>query len=143
MAERVPRGGDAQRLRHGLCELRPSGRRRPTLALEEAKRTCQDPVAGRQRAKLYASLLEQKFGRRPVLPGGGGEGRLPCLRYGEPPEGAAGDGHQFRQDPDHHLSGRGAAAPGLGKKRAAPDGPHQPGDPGQVGVCEPVARQRL
>jgi len=24
-------------------------------------------VAGRQRAKLYASLLEQKFGRRPVI----------------------------------------------------------------------------
>lgn len=37
------------------------------LALVEAKRTCQDPVAGRQRAKLYASLLEQKFGRRPVI----------------------------------------------------------------------------
>ena len=30
LAERVPRGGDAQRLWHGLCELRPSGRRRPT-----------------------------------------------------------------------------------------------------------------
>ena len=32
-----------------------------------AKRTCQDPAAGRQQAKLYADLLEKKFGRRPVI----------------------------------------------------------------------------
>lgn len=142
MAERVPGGGDAQRLRHERCELSTSGRRRPPPSPGGGQAHLPGPGGGPQ-AKLYDGLLEQKFGRRPVLPGGGGEGRLPCLRYGEPPEGAAGDGHQFRQDPDHHLSGRGAAAPGLGKKRAAPDGPHQPGDPGQVGVCEPVARQRL
>lgn len=37
------------------------------LALVEAKRTCQDPAAGRQQAKLYADLLEAKFGRRPVI----------------------------------------------------------------------------
>lgn len=37
------------------------------LALVEAKRTCKDPAAGRQQAKLYADLLEQKFGRRPVI----------------------------------------------------------------------------
>lgn len=37
------------------------------LALVEAKRTCQDPAAGRQQAKLYADLLEKKFGRRPVI----------------------------------------------------------------------------
>ena len=37
------------------------------LALVEAKRTCKDPAAGRQQAKLYADLLETKFGRRPVI----------------------------------------------------------------------------
>lgn len=28
------------------------------------KRTCVDPAKGRQQAKLYADLLEQKYGRR-------------------------------------------------------------------------------
>ena len=37
------------------------------LALVEAKRTCKDPAAGRQQAKLYADILERKFGRRPVI----------------------------------------------------------------------------
>lgn len=37
------------------------------LALIEAKRTCKDVAVGRQQAKLYADLLEQKFGRRPVI----------------------------------------------------------------------------
>ncbi|MDE7219543.1 MAG: DEAD/DEAH box helicase family protein, partial [Oscillospiraceae bacterium] len=37
------------------------------LALVEAKRTCKDPAAGRQQARLYAELLEEKFGRRPVI----------------------------------------------------------------------------
>lgn len=37
------------------------------LALVEAKRTCADVAAGRQQAKLYADLLEKKFGRRPVI----------------------------------------------------------------------------
>lgn len=37
------------------------------LALVEAKRTCQDPAAGRQQARLYADFLEEKFGRRPVI----------------------------------------------------------------------------
>ena len=37
------------------------------LAVIEAKRTCVDPAKGRQQAKLYADLLEQKFGRRPVI----------------------------------------------------------------------------
>ena len=37
------------------------------LALIEAKRTCVDPAKGRQQAKLYADLLEQKYGRRPVI----------------------------------------------------------------------------
>ncbi len=37
------------------------------LALVEAKRTCKDPAAGRQQAKLYADLLEQRFGRCPVI----------------------------------------------------------------------------
>ena len=35
------------------------------LAVIEAKRTCVDPSKGRQQAKLYADLLEQKHGRRP------------------------------------------------------------------------------
>lgn len=37
------------------------------LAVVEAKRACADVVKGRQQAKLYADLLEQKFGRRPVV----------------------------------------------------------------------------
>lgn len=37
------------------------------LAVIEAKRTCVDPSKGRQQAKLYADLLEQKHGRRPVI----------------------------------------------------------------------------
>lgn len=37
------------------------------LAVIEAKRTCVDPVKGRQQAKLYADLLEKQCGRRPVI----------------------------------------------------------------------------
>lgn len=37
------------------------------LAVIEAKRTCVDVAKGRQQAKLYADLLEQKYGRRPVI----------------------------------------------------------------------------
>ena len=37
------------------------------LAVIEAKNTCVDPAKGRQQAKLYADLLEQKYGRRPVI----------------------------------------------------------------------------
>lgn len=37
------------------------------LAVIEAKRTCVDVAKGRQQAKLYADLLEQKYGRRPVV----------------------------------------------------------------------------
>lgn len=37
------------------------------LAVIEAKRTCVDVSKGRQQAKLYADLLEQKFHRRPVV----------------------------------------------------------------------------
>lgn len=37
------------------------------LALIEAKRTCVDVSKGRQQAKLYADLLEEKYGRRPVV----------------------------------------------------------------------------
>ena len=37
------------------------------LAILEAKRTCKDVAVGRQQAKLYADLLEQKFGRRPII----------------------------------------------------------------------------
>ena len=37
------------------------------LALIEAKRTCVDVAKGRQQAKLYADLLEQKYGRRPII----------------------------------------------------------------------------
>lgn len=37
------------------------------LAVLEAKRTCIDVSKGRQQAKLYADLLEKKFGRRPVI----------------------------------------------------------------------------
>ena len=37
------------------------------LAVLEAKRTCKDVAVGRQQAKLYADLLEQKFGRRPII----------------------------------------------------------------------------
>lgn len=37
------------------------------LAVIEAKRTCADVFRGRQQAKLYADLLEQKYKRRPVI----------------------------------------------------------------------------
>ena len=37
------------------------------LAVIEAKRTCVDVAKGRQQAKLYADLIEQKQGRRPVV----------------------------------------------------------------------------
>lgn len=37
------------------------------LAVVEAKRTCVDPVKGRQQAKLYADIMEQQQGRRPVI----------------------------------------------------------------------------
>jgi len=37
------------------------------LAVVEAKRTCVDVSKGRQQAKLYADLLEQKYHRRPVV----------------------------------------------------------------------------
>jgi len=37
------------------------------LAVVEAKRTCADVIKGRQQAKLYADLLEEKFSRRPVI----------------------------------------------------------------------------
>ncbi len=37
------------------------------LAVIEAKRTCVDVSKGRQQAKLYADILERKFGRRPVI----------------------------------------------------------------------------
>lgn len=37
------------------------------LVVIEAKRTCVDVAVGRQQAKLYADLLEKKYGRRPVI----------------------------------------------------------------------------
>ena len=37
------------------------------LAVLEVKRTCVDVAKGRQQAKLYADLLEQKYGRRPII----------------------------------------------------------------------------
>ena len=37
------------------------------LAVVEAKKTCVDVAVGRQQAKLYADLLEKKFGRRPII----------------------------------------------------------------------------
>ena len=37
------------------------------LAIIEAKRTCVDVAKGRQQAKLYADILEQKYHRRPVI----------------------------------------------------------------------------
>ncbi len=37
------------------------------LAVIEAKRTCEDVSRGRQQAKLYADLIEEKQGRRPVV----------------------------------------------------------------------------
>ena len=37
------------------------------LAVIEAKKTCKDPAVGRQQAALYANILEEKYGRRPVI----------------------------------------------------------------------------
>lgn len=41
--------------------------RHKPLAVIEAKRTCADVAKGRQQAKLYADILESKYGRRPVI----------------------------------------------------------------------------
>ena len=54
------------------------------LAVIEAKRTCVDVSKGRQQAKLYADLLEQKYGRRPVIfLTNGFETRITAGRYPE------------------------------------------------------------
>ena len=54
------------------------------LAVVEAKRTCVDVAKGRQQAKLYADLLEQKHHRRPVVfLSNGFEIRLVDNRYPE------------------------------------------------------------
>ena len=37
------------------------------LAVIEAKKSCKDVSVGRHQAKLYADILEKKFGRRPVI----------------------------------------------------------------------------
>lgn len=37
------------------------------LAVIEAKKTCKDVANGRQQAKLYADLLEEKYGQRPII----------------------------------------------------------------------------
>ena len=37
------------------------------LAVIEAKRTCKDVAVGRQQAKLYADIIEKKYGRRPAI----------------------------------------------------------------------------
>lgn len=37
------------------------------LAIIEAKRVCVDVVEGHKQAKLYANLIEQKYGRKPVI----------------------------------------------------------------------------
>lgn len=37
------------------------------LAVIEAKKTCVDVAVGRHQAKLYADLLQKKFGRRPII----------------------------------------------------------------------------
>ena len=37
------------------------------LAVIEAKRACKDPAVGRQQAALYANILKEKYGRRPVI----------------------------------------------------------------------------
>ncbi len=54
------------------------------LAVLEAKRTCTDVSAGRQQAKLYADILERKYGRRPVIfLSNGFETRIDDGRYPE------------------------------------------------------------
>ncbi len=54
------------------------------LAVIEAKRTCKDVAIGRQQAKLYADILEQKFGTRPVIfLSNGFETRITDNRYPE------------------------------------------------------------
>ena len=37
------------------------------LAVLEAKKTCIDVAKGRQQAKLYADLVEEEYGRRPII----------------------------------------------------------------------------
>ncbi len=59
------------------------------LAVIEAKRTCVDVSKGRQQAKLYADLLEKKYGRRPVqFLTNGFDIRIVDNKYPERPVGA-------------------------------------------------------
>lgn len=51
----------------GFADYVLFGDDRKPLAVIEAKRTCKDVAAGRQQAKLYADILEEQFGRRPVM----------------------------------------------------------------------------
>ncbi len=52
---------------HGFADYVLFGDDGKPLAVIEAKKTCKDVAIGRHQAKLYADLLEQKFGRRPVI----------------------------------------------------------------------------
>ena len=93
------------------------------LAVIEAKKTCVDPAKGRQQAKLYADLLEQKYGRRPVIfLTNGFDTRIDDGAYPERKVAA----FYSKQD--------------LDQKRPLPGGPQLSGYPGQAQLCEPAAR---
>ena len=51
----------------GFADYVLFGQDNKPLAVLEAKRTCVDVHKGKQQAKLYADLLEKKYGRRPVI----------------------------------------------------------------------------
>ena len=51
----------------GFADYVLFGQDNKPLAVLEAKRTCVDVSVGKQQAKLYADLLEKKFGRRPII----------------------------------------------------------------------------
>ena len=113
------------------------------LAVIEAKRTCVDPAKGRQQAKLYADLLEQKYGRRPVIfLTNGFDTRIDDGAYfgPEPPEGPAGHGHRLGQDPHGHRSGGCTPPARLGEKCPLPGRPKLSGHPGQAQLCESAAQ---
>lgn len=65
--EEVELAGMPNQAQTGFADYVLYGDDGKALAVVEAKRTSVDVAKGRQQAKLYADLLERKYGRRPVV----------------------------------------------------------------------------
>ncbi len=75
------------------------------LAVIEAKKTCVDVAKGRHQAKLYADLLEEKYGRRPVqFLTNGFDIRIVDNHYPERPVGAFYSKRDLEKFYNLHLS---------------------------------------